>query len=81
MVDPPIKLNRKIHVPDIDANALAREWARACVSIRTVAITIALMGHTVWRVERGDGEMKLVKLGSFEGKRVLEEEAKHCSGK
>lgn len=81
MVDPPIRLNGKIDVPDIGTEILAAEWARACASIRIVAITIALMEHTVWRVEKVDGEVKLVKLGSFEGKHVLEEEAKRCSGK
>ncbi|OJT15680.1 hypothetical protein TRAPUB_5426, partial [Trametes pubescens] len=56
--------------PDIDAEALAGDLARACASIRTVAITIAPIGHTVWSVDRADGEARVVKLDAFEGRRV-----------
>ncbi len=76
IVDPPIKVNPD--VPTIDAEALAVDWAQACASIRTVAVTIALVGHTVWSVDRADGEARVVKLGAFEGRRVLDQEAQRC---
>ncbi|OJT03866.1 hypothetical protein TRAPUB_5457 [Trametes pubescens] len=76
IVDPPMKVNPD--VPTIDAEALAVDWAQACASIRTVAVTIALVGHTVWSVDRADGEARVVKLGAFEGRRVLDQEAQRC---
>lgn len=63
---------------EIDAEAVAGDVARACVSIRTVAITTALSGNTVWSVDRADGEVRIVKLGAFEGRRLFDQEAKHC---
>lgn len=70
--------------PDVsvaEAETLARGWAQTCLSIRTVAFTIAQVGHTVCSVERVDGVVRVARLGSFEGRRVLEEEAKRCSEK
>lgn len=63
---------------EVDAQAVAGDVARACASIRTIAITTALSGHTVWSVDRADGEARVVKLDAFEGKHVFDQEAKHC---
>ncbi|KAL1937817.1 hypothetical protein VTO73DRAFT_12836 [Trametes versicolor] len=78
IVDPPLKVSGA-DVPVIDAEALAADWAQACASIRTVAVTIALVGHTVWSAIREDsGAVTAVKLDAFEGRRVLDQEAKRC---
>lgn len=63
---------------EVDAEAVAGDVARACASIRTIAITTKLAGHTVWSVDRADGEVRVVKLGGFEGRRLFDQEAKHC---
>lgn len=66
------------HKGQTAAEAVARELARACASIRTIAITTALSGHTVWSVDRADGEARVVKLGTYERRRVFDQEAKRC---
>ncbi|KAL1937814.1 hypothetical protein VTO73DRAFT_12833 [Trametes versicolor] len=76
ILDSPV--GRSLSGQEVDAEAVAGDVARACVSIRTVAITTALSGHTVWSVDRADGEVRIVKLGAFEGRRLFDQEAKHC---
>lgn len=62
----------------VDAEAFVAAWAQVCASIRTVAVTIAFVGHTVWSVVRKDGEVSVVKHSAFEGRRILAQEAKRC---
>lgn len=47
IVDPPIVPNPDADVSTIDAEALTGNWVQACASIGTVAVTIALLEHTV----------------------------------
>ncbi|KAI0365362.1 hypothetical protein BV20DRAFT_1028309 [Pilatotrama ljubarskyi] len=66
------------HRLTVDADAIARALAEICTSLRCIAITIAQVGHAVWRVDRTNGGVEVVKLGSYEGRRLLEREAKVC---
>ncbi|KAI0365356.1 hypothetical protein BV20DRAFT_973382 [Pilatotrama ljubarskyi] len=66
------------HHLKVDADAIARAMAEICTSLRCIAITIVYLGHVVWRVDRTDGRVHVVKLGSYQGRRLLEKEAMRC---
>ncbi|KAI0365363.1 hypothetical protein BV20DRAFT_767080 [Pilatotrama ljubarskyi] len=63
---------------EIDADAIARAMVEICTSLRCIAITISHVGHMIWRIDRTDCRVEVVRLGSYEGRRLLEREAKRC---
>ncbi|KAI8986164.1 hypothetical protein BD414DRAFT_51369 [Trametes punicea] len=65
-------------VRDIDVEIVARELVAGCPSIRTLAISMVSKGHNIWKVDRSNGGSTMVSLHPYEGRRLMEEEARRC---
>ncbi|KAH9891883.1 hypothetical protein C8Q73DRAFT_650072 [Cubamyces lactineus] len=77
VVYPPIPMQDDVpeKVKHVDVEEIARGLVQACPFIRTVAISVVMTGHFVWRVERMNGSMEIMRLPSYEGRVRLESEA------
>ncbi|KAI0354844.1 hypothetical protein OH77DRAFT_365045 [Trametes cingulata] len=62
----------------VDVEAVARAMAEVCPRLRCVAVTVAYVGHAIWRVDRSDGRVDVLKLDLYEGRRLLEREERRC---
>ncbi|KAI0763561.1 hypothetical protein BD413DRAFT_581195 [Trametes elegans] len=65
-------------IQKIDTGAIARDLAEHCASIRTVAVTLWLVGHSVWSVQREDGQVTAQVVEPYYARGMLMQEERRC---
>ncbi|KAI0632337.1 hypothetical protein C8Q77DRAFT_1125096 [Trametes polyzona] len=82
IIKPPMKysgLPEAEAPPDVDVGVLAADIAQLSPSIRTIAVTVASLGHFVWTVARTEyGDAVVVKHEPYEARRTFDAEAERC---